>query len=146
MKKQHIVRLTDGERKELTALIEAGRRLARKIKRARILLLADEGRKDREIAEKLRVSVPTVVRMRKRFASDGTAGGLEEKPRSGKPPWLNGTVAAHITGLAASDPPKGRKRWSLRLLAIRAVELNLVDSISHETIRGILKKAKRDQA
>ncbi|HYA43883.1 MAG TPA: helix-turn-helix domain-containing protein, partial [Syntrophobacteraceae bacterium] len=65
---------------------------------------------------------------------------LEEKPRSGKPPKLAGLTAAHITALACSDPPEGRKRWTLRLLADRAVELELVDTISHAGIRKFLKK------
>ncbi|HYA43379.1 MAG TPA: helix-turn-helix domain-containing protein, partial [Syntrophobacteraceae bacterium] len=63
-----------------------------------------------------------------------------EKPRSGKPPKLEGLTAAHITALACSDPPEGRARWTLRLLADRAVELDLVDTISHEAIRKLLKK------
>ena len=140
MRKHYEVRLSDEERKELKALVVTGRRLARKITRARILLLADAGKKDREIVEALRVSLPTVVRVRKRFAKERLVSGLEEKARPGKPPKLSGKVAAHITSLACSEPPEGRARWSLRLLADKAVELNVVDTVSHEAIRKILKK------
>jgi transposase len=140
MNKQFHVQLSDEERRELRRLIESGRKLARKITRARILLLADAGKKDREIAEVLQVCVQTVHKVRKRFFNERSLASLEEKPRPGKPPKLDGLTAAHITALACSDPPEGRKRWTLRLLADRAVELELVDSVSHEGIRKLLKK------
>jgi transposase len=140
VKKVYDISLTDLERKELKALIDNGRRLAKKITRARILLLADAGKKDHEIAEALQTSIPTVVRVRKRFAESRLAGSLEDKSRPGKPPSLRGKVAAHITSLACSDPPEGHVRWTLRLLADKAVELELVDKISHEAVRRILKK------
>lgn len=127
-------------RTKLESLINNGRRLAKKITRARILLLADAGKKDHEIAESLQTSIPTVVRVRKRFAEARLASSLEDKSRSGKPPSLRGKVAAHITSLACSDPPEGHVRWTLRLLADKAVELELVDTISHEAVRRILKK------
>jgi transposase len=103
-------------------------------------LLADTGKKDREIAEALQVCIQTVHKVRKRFFKEKSIKSLEEKPRSGKPPKLAGLTAAHITALACSDPPEGRKRWTLRLLADRAVELELVDTISHEGLRKLLKK------
>jgi len=140
MNKQFHIQLTDEERRELKRLVESGRKLARKITRARILLLADAGKKDREIAESLQVCVQTVHKVRKRFSNEKSINSLEEKPRSGKPPKLDGLTAAHITALACSDPPEGRKRWTLRLLADRAVELELVDTISHEGVRKLLKK------
>lgn len=127
-------------RTKLESLINNGRRLAKKITRARILLLADAGKKDHEIAESLQTSIPTVARVRKRFAEARLASSLEDKSRSGKPPSLRGKVAAHITSLACSDPPEGHVRWTLRLLADKAVELELVDTISHEAVRRILKK------
>lgn len=140
MNKQFHIHLTDDERRELKHLIESGRKLARKITRARILLLADAGKKDREIAEVLQVTTQTVHKVRKRFFKEKSIDSLEEKPRSGKPPKLTGLTAAHITALACSDPPEGRKRWTLRLLADRAIELELVDTVSHEGIRKLLKK------
>jgi len=140
MNKQFHTQLTDEERRELKHLIESGRKLARKITRARILLLADAGKKDQEIAEGLQVCIQTVHKVRKRFFIEKSINSLEEKPRSGKPPKLAGLTAAHITALACSDPPEGRKRWTLRLLADRAVELELVDTISHAGVRKFLKK------
>ena len=140
MKKQYQIQLTDQERRELKRLIESGRKLARKITRARILLLADAGKKDREIAEALQVCIQTVHKVRKRFFNEKSVNSLDEKPRSGKPPKLEGLTAAHITALACSGPPEGRKRWTLRLLADRAVELELVDTISYEGVRKFLKK------
>ena len=140
MNKQFHIQLSDEERRELKRLVESGRKLARKITRARILLLADAGKKDREIADALQVCVQTVHKVRKRFFIEKSITSLEEKPRPGKPPKLDGLTAAHITALACSDPPEGRKRWTLRLLADRAVELELVDTISHEGLRKLLKK------
>ena len=140
MNKHYHIQLADEERRELKHLVESGRKLARKITRARILLLADAGKKDREIAETLQVCVQTVHKVRKRFFNEKSISSLEEKPRSGKPPKLDGLTAAHITALACSDPPEGRKRWTLRLLADRAVELELIDTISHEGVRKLLKK------
>jgi putative transposase len=145
MKKVYDVRLTEEERKELKSLVTSGRKMAKKITRARILLLADAGKKDHEIAEALQTSIPTVVRVRKRFAETSLVGSLEEKPRPGKPPSLVGNVAAHITSLACSDPPEGHARWSLRLLADKAVELELVDKISHEAVRRMLKKTNSNR-
>ena len=140
MKKQYQIQLTDQERRELKRLIESGRKLARKITRARILLLSDTGKTDKEISEALQVCVQTVHKVRKRFFNEKSINSLEEKPRSGKPPKLAGLTAAQITALACSEPPEGRDKWTLRLLADRAVELELVDTISHEGIRKLLKK------
>jgi len=140
MNKQFHIQLTDEERKELKRLVESGRKLARKITRARVLLLADAGKKDREIAEALQITVQTAHKVRKRFFNERSVASLEEKPRSGKPPKLAGLTAAQITALACSDPPEGRERWTFRLLADRAVELELVDAVSHEGIRKLLKK------
>ncbi len=140
MNKQFNVKLTDEERRELKHLVESGRKLARKITRARILLLADGGKKDREIADALQITIQTVHKVRKRFFIEKSLNSLEEKPRSGKPPKLEGLTAANITALACSDPPEGRNRWTLRLLADRAVELGLADSISYEGLRKFLKK------
>lgn len=140
MHKEFHIQLTDEERRELNGLIESGSNLARKVTRARILLLSDAGKRDREIAEALQVCAQTVYRVRKRFFNEKSMESLEEKPRSGKPPKLDGLTAARITALACSDPPEGREHWTLRLLADRAVELELVDSISHEGVRKLLKK------
>ncbi len=140
--KKYRVKLTDKERRELLDLTKKGRNSARILTRARILLLADEGRSDEEIAAHLHSSSPTVARIRKRCC---TAGGVEaaikEKPRRGAAPKLNGRAEATLTAIACSTPPEGYARWTLRLLADKLVELGLVDSVSHVTVGTVLKKA-----
>lgn len=140
MKRRYPIRLTDTERRELKRLLESSLRLARIITRVRILLLADVGKKDREIAKALKISTGTVHNVRKRFFNERSPGSLlEERPRPGQPCRLNSVTAAKITGLVGSEPPEGHERWTLRLLADRAVQLELVDTISHESVRKILR-------
>ena len=127
----------------LLEFIESGERSARKITRARILLLADEGKKDRAIIESLHTSVPTVQRTRKRFVEGGLDGALNEKPRPGGRirKKLDEKGIAILETLARSEPPEGRKHWTMQLLADRLVELKVVDRISDETVRNELKKS-----
>ena len=139
MSKNYQIQLTDEQRRELKRLVESRQELARKITRARILLLAETGKKDREIAEALQISDGTVRNVRKRFFNQKSISSLDEKPRLGKPSKIDDKTEARITSLACSDPPEGRKRWTLRLLADRAVKLKLVDTISHERIRKMLR-------
>ncbi|MGC8494587.1 MAG: helix-turn-helix domain-containing protein [Syntrophobacteraceae bacterium] len=139
MKKRYPIRLTHVERAELQRLLQNGPRLARVMTRIRILLLADAGKNDREIARSLKVSSTTVHNVRKRYFSERSASSLEERPRPGQPCRLNGNTASRVAGLVRSEPPKGHKRWTLRLLADRAVKLHVIDTISHESVRKILK-------
>lgn len=141
-KKIYHVDLSDEEREFLLRFIKSGGRSARKITRARILLLADEGKTDKEIAEGLHSSVPTVQRTRKRFVQGGLENALNERPRLGgrKAKKLDEKGEAILTTLAQSAPPVGRKRWTLQLLANRLVELHVVESISDETVRRVCKK------
>jgi len=118
---------------------------ARKLTRARILLLTDESpsglsNKDKEIMGSLGVCARTVAATRERFVEEGIEGALNEKPRSGRPREFTGREEAKLTLIACSDPPEGRNRWSVRLLADKLVELNVVDSISRESVRKYLKK------
>jgi len=140
MVKKHIVDLTSTEQDELLALIGAGESSVRKVKRANILLLADEGKKDEEIAEALHTSVATIERTRRRFVLEGLTASLNEKPRPGARCKLDAKAEAVLETLAKSKPPEGRKRWTMQLLADRLVELKVVDSISDETVRQQLKK------
>lgn len=139
-KKLHFVKLTSEERAELEALTHKGEVQVRVYKRARILLLADEGFKDAEIMTRTGSSRATVARIRERYAHEGTHGAVAEKPRSGRPSIFDGETRAKLTALACSSPPEGRARWDLRLLADKAVALGYVEDISHETVRSILKK------
>jgi transposase len=143
---KYVVRLTTEERASLNALIGKGRVARDKQLRARILLKADvseegPGWTDPQLAEAFDVSLSTVHRLRERLVEDGFEAALTRKPRSRpKPPKLDGAKEARLVALACSAPPAGRARWTLQLLAAKLVELNVVDSISDETVRLRLKK------
>ena len=139
-KKIYIVDLTKEERTNLLELIKSGKQAGRKLNRARILLLADEGKTDHDIAEALHTGPATVQRTRQRFVAGNLAGALNERPRPGAQKTLNEKGEAVLESLARSQPPEGRKRWTLQLLADRLVQLKMVDSISYETVRQELKK------
>ncbi len=103
-------------------------------------MLADEGRTDEEVAEALLTSVSTVERTRKRFVEGNLERALNESPRPGGKRKLTGKQEAYLVALACSDPPEGKKRWSMQLLAVRLVELEIVEEISDETVRRTLKR------
>ena len=138
--KKYIVTLTNEERQELLALTRAGKISARKMKRAQILLKADENWKDKDIIAALNTSRSTVERMRKRYVEGGLDKALNEDPRPGAKRKLDGRAEAHLIALACSDPPDDSDHWALRLLADELIELGLVESISHEAVRQYLKK------
>jgi transposase len=140
-KKIYIVDLTKEERTQLLEFIKSGKQSARKLNRARILLLADEGKADGEIAEALHTGTATVQRTRQRFVEGNLEGALNERPRPGGQKKLDEKGEAILETLAHSQPPEGRKRWTLQLVADRLVELKVVDSISYETVRQELKKS-----
>ena len=140
MRKIYHVHLTNEERQTLLELIHKGEASARRLTRARILLLADEGKNDRQICEALHTSRPTVARVRQRFVEGNLDGALHEKPRPGGKIKLDGQGEAHLVALACSDPPEGHARWTMQLLADRLVALGIVDSLSDETVRLRLKK------
>ena len=140
-KKIYIVDLTKEERTHLLDFIKSGKHSARKLNRARILLLADEDKADGEIAEALHTGTATVQRARQRFVEGNLEGALNERPRLGKQKKLDEKGEAILETLAHSKPPEGRKRWTLQLLADRLVQLKVVDSISHETVRQEVKKS-----
>jgi transposase len=138
---KHPVRLTDDQRDHLRRLLNRGKTPARTLTRARVLLKADQGLGDGAIAEVLEISPTTAWRIRRRFVDEGLASALEHKhPTQLKPPRLDGRAEAHLIALACGEPPAGRARWSLRLLADQLVELDLVPAISPETVRKTLKK------
>ena len=144
--KLYRVRLTAEERAQLGELLAKGKAAARTLTHARILLKADEGldgprRTDEEIAEALDVNRSTVERVRIRCVEEGFEAALRPRPsRQLHPRKLDGVQEAHLVTLACSPAPKGRGRWSLRLLADKLVELEIVDDISYETVRQTLKK------
>jgi transposase len=145
--KQFRVQLSAHERDRLQGIIRSGKQKARKITRCRILLLANgpKGKTDQEIADALNVSLATIFNIRRRYAQEGLEPAISERPRFGQPPKFKGRAAAKITAIACSTPPAGQAKWSLRLLADRAVELKIVDSISHQSINNILKKTNSNR-
>jgi transposase len=144
--KLYRVRLAAEERAQLVELLSKGRAAARTLTHARILLKADEGLDgprltDEEIAEAVEVNRSTVERVRIRCVEEGFEAALRPRPsRQLHPRKLDGVQEAHLVTLACSPAPKGRGRWSLRLLADKLVQLEIVDDISHETVRQTLKK------
>lgn len=144
MLKKYVVTLREDEREQLRALVSTGKSAARKLNHARILLLADTsegpGHTDQEIVEALRLGVRTVERVRQRFVEEGFEAALNPTARPRRASKLQGQVESHVIALAKSDPPKGRKRWTLRLLADQMVQLQYIEAISHESVRQALKK------
>ena len=147
--KRYIVTLSPAERERLEALTRAGKRSARTITRARILLLTDQseggpGWEDRRVAEALGCGHRTVERIRERFVTDGLDAALVQKarPRLPREPVLDGAAEARLIALACPATPDGRKAWTLRMLADKLVELEVVDAVSHETVRRTLKKTR----
>lgn len=146
MKKKYPVALTDPQRQQLQELIAAGTAPARKLAHARVLLKADQGPGgpawvDEAIAAAVEVSQPTVCRIRQRFVERGLAAALDRRaPRRAYERKLDGAQEARLVAVACSAPPVGHKRWSLRLLADKLVELAIADEVSYQTVRRILKK------
>ena len=138
--KKYVVQLRAGERRQLEQRLRGGEWPVRKTKRAQILLSADEGRTQEEIAAGLHCSRGTVQRVCQRYCEGGLAAALEERPRPGGQVKLTPKVEAHLVALTCSDAPDGRECWTMQLLADRLVSLSLVDSISDEAVRLALKK------
>lgn len=144
--KRYKVTLTNGEREELTQLVSKGKTNARKITRARILLLADENQEqsgwiDARIAEALGISSRTVERIRQTCVEEGIEAALNHKrPKRTRSKTLDGEAEARLIQLACSKPPDGRERWTLQMLADKLIELEIVETISDETVRTTLKK------
>lgn len=144
MAKKYIVTLSEEERFQLQTMISKGKSAARRLSHARILLLADTaegGRSDQQIVDAVGVSVRTVERVRERFVQEGFEAALKPKSRPQIVSKLE-KAEADVVELAKSDPPAGRKRWTLRLLADQAVQWQYLDGLSHESVRQILKKTE----
>lgn len=151
MAKRYIVRLTQQERDELMAIVKTGRGVAYKRLNAQILLKADVSADsgawtDVKIAECFDVSVRKVERIRKRLCEEGLERALVRAKGGGRKRKLDGVQEAHLVALVCSDAPEGRADWTLRLLADKMVELEYVDSISHEAVRQVLKKRNKTLA
>ena len=138
MKKEH-VKLSEADRTYLEKLIKKGSLPARTYKRALALLELERGRTFTEVAESVGVVIQTASTWAKKYEASGLEF-LTDKPRPGRPTVIDGLQRAKITALACSDPPEGYERWSLRLLAAKAVELGYAEAISYGEVRRILKK------
>ena len=144
--KKYRVKLTTEEQQELKALVSRGRAAAYRQTHARILLLRDEAQgdramKDEEIARSLRIGCATVERVRRRCVEEGVEAALGRKEQlNRRQKKLDGQGEAHLVALACAEPPQGRVSWTLKLLADRLVECEIVESISPETVRQTLKK------
>jgi len=147
--KKYIVTLTKDEREVLSLLVSKGKHKSQKILNVLILLGCDEGEyqikrsTNEEMARVLNISMKKIDRMKKRFVEDGLEVALNGKKGNRiYTKKADGDFEAHLVALSCSEPPKGFARWSLRLLADKVVELDYIDTISHETVRRVLKKTK----
>ena len=146
--KTHRIELTSDQRADLESALKATDISFQKRRRAKVLLLCDEGQlgaglKDREISRSEGITIRQIQVIRKRFCEMGLQATLERKKRESPPipRKITGEVEARITQLACSEAPDGRSRWTLKLLAEKVVELEIIDSISDESVRMVLKKA-----
>src|ERR1044071_7550201 len=139
-RKAHSIKLSNDDLSSLKTLLRRGSAPARTQTRARVLDLLHRGQHPDQVAETLQVSGTTVFNIKRRYLEGGLQAALVDKPRSGKPPTIDGQMRARITALACSEAPDGHASWTLRLLADRAIELGIVATISHTGIKKILKK------
>lgn len=144
---KHSIRLSQEQRQSVEQFVRAGSAPARSIKHAHILLKADTSSQgpawsDRQIQEAFDVGYSTVLRVRKRFVEQGLEAALHRSPQPCRPRKrkLDGEQEAHVIAVVCHEKPQGRTRWTLRLLAKRLVELEIVESISYESVRQVLKK------
>jgi transposase len=138
--KKYIVTLHPEEKEMLLALVRKGTAQARRLTRARILLLAHEQKTDQAIGAALQVGVATVERIRQKFVTGNLDGALTDAPRPKRVGKLDGKAQALVIATACSTPPAGRAKWTMQLLAERLVALQVVDTVSDETVRQVLKK------
>lgn len=132
--------LSKGEHQKLQETVRRGENKVRVITRARILLLSDEGRTDQQVADALQIGRATVERIRRRAVRESVENALVDRPRPGSERKLNAKQEAQLVAIACSEPPPGQKRWTIRLLMEEVMQQKIVDSISFETVRRIVKK------
>ena len=142
---QFPVPLDEEERNWLLTFINKGERGVRKLKRAHMLLLASEGKNDRQVAEALHACPQSVGNIRRKYAQGGLEAALNDRPRPGGERKLTAKGEATLIALACSAPPDGRVDWTMQMLADKLIELNLGESISDETVRRTLKKTSSNR-
>lgn len=139
MRKERL-ELTETERQKLQELVRKGENKARVITRARLLLLSDQGWDDQQVADALQIGRATVERIRRRAVREGVETAIVDRPRPGQKRKLDVKQEARLVAIACSDPPLGQKRWTVRLLMEEILQQEMVDTISFETVRRVLKK------
>ena len=144
-RKPELIKLSNSESSSLTNILTCGSTAARTQTRARILDLLNRSKHPEVIAAILNIGIATVFNVKRRYLTEGLDAALYDKPRSGKPAIISGEAKAKITALACSDAPAGHARWTLRLLADKAVEAGFLDSISHNAVKEILKKTNSNR-
>ncbi len=137
---KYTVKLTESERSRLNAVSQRGKASVRTVKRALSLLKADQGLRDRELADVLLVNPATVARTRKRYVEEGLEAAINDRPWPGRERKMDGKQEAHLIAFACSAAPAGHTHWTLQLLAGQVVELEFAESSSLETVRQLLKK------
>jgi transposase len=140
MPKKHVVKLTQEQNQQLLEIVKKGKSSARTIRRAHTLLMTSSGKTDEAIAKTLHISVATVERTRKQFVQESLENTLSERERPGKPRKLTVNAEAFLIATTCSQPPIGQQRWTLQLLADQLVSLEIIDSISADTVGRTLKK------
>lgn len=139
MRKEKL-QLTETERQKLTELVRKGENKARNITRARLLLLSNQGLDDQKVADALQIGRATVERIRRRAVRENVEAAIVDRPRPGQKRKLGAKQEARLVATACSAPPPGRKRWTIQLLMEEIIQQGVVDSISLETVRRVLKK------
>lgn len=142
---KYVVRLTNEDQKELEKIVSKGKHSVRVVKRAQVLLKANtpsgNGKppKDQDLAKEVRLSQATVQNIRERYCKEGLKR-IYDKPRPGQPSKIDGDLEAKMTAIACSEAPKGKGKWTLRMIADKLVELEYIDDISHVAVYHRLKK------
>jgi|SRR5579864_7334270 len=141
--RKYVVSLSREERSALEELIQHEAPRSRRVKHAKILLQSDLGQSAAKVADWVRVGHSTVERTRQRYAEEGLEAALNDKPRPGGTPKLDGVQQAFVIALACSETPNGQERWSMQMLADKIVALGVVaEPVSHDTVRRVLKKTR----
>ncbi len=140
--KKYIVKLTDEQREKLNNIIDKGIHSSREIKRAKVLLLAEQDKEDNEVAQIVGYTTQQVQNIRKRFFIEGLDSALKEKSRPGAPRKLDRRAEEIASAIACSNPPEGRSCWTMQMIADKLVELKYVFDITDETVRFRLKKKR----
>lgn len=134
------VQLTPEDRQELEALLRKGKHSVQHLKRAQVLLLADQGKPNRLICEVTGLTEATIIAHKKRYLEEGLR--LKDKPRKPRGRILDSRQESYLVALTCSDPPEGRERWTMQLLADRLIAVEVVEAVSDETVRRTLKKTR----